>query len=269
VSNAIIQMTSFFLININIDYSLPFDCDKANAIIPWALLKMPECSSLFSDCSALSTFTILDPLQMSMNDVHSLYSMIIKSQHNHRPPFKFRANPASESSLANSDERGSEILEIPDPVPSPSPITTDPPMSPAIVPDFSPPTVGISNHPTPLGTLTSPSPIATAADLDQPADHAHPQVLHSVNAVNTQSGTPAPLTSPSPIATAADLDRRADHTSQAVNVVNTTKSAKGKKKHVGQSRKRKMVELEDTGVATRPAAKKQKTAVPERGPSAR
>src|SRR5271155_5653796 len=93
----------FFLTGLNIDYSLPVDCDKSSAIIPWTCLNMPDCSSLFSDYQALSTFTILDPLKMAMNDIHLLYPAIIKSQHDHRPPFKFRTNLKSSSLYENND----------------------------------------------------------------------------------------------------------------------------------------------------------------------
>src|SRR5271168_2933790 len=149
------KLCFFFLTGLNIDYSLPIDCDKSSAVIPWTCLKMPDCSSLFSDCQVLSTFTILDPLKMAMNDIHLLYIAIIKSQHDHRPPFKFRANLES-SSLYENDDSVSEISELPDPI-----------TLPLVIPDFSPPIVEASASPHPVDRAQTPAASPSLSHVHQ------------------------------------------------------------------------------------------------------
>lgn len=233
------KLCFFFLTGLNIDYSLPIDCDKSSAVIPWTCLKMPDCSSLFSDCQVLSTFTILDPLKMAMNDIHLLYIAIIKSQHDHRPPFKFRANLES-SSLYENDDSVSEISELPDPITLPQIIIPDkilnPTTLPLVIPDFSPPIVEASASPHPVDRAQTP---AASPSLS----HVH-QLSCAEGSVQVQGSVEA----------AAQVKPRKDKT----------------KKPGGQ--KRKAPKIEATAV---PAGKKRKMVgksvpmVQARGPSAR
>jgi hypothetical protein len=181
---------------------------------------MPDCSPLFSDCQLLSTFTILDPLKMSMNDVQLLYATVIKSQHDHRPPFKFRPNFEATLPCRNFGEHygsDSDILEIPDPISlkgssiTVNPFNTISATSTQDILDFSPPAVETSLSPCDMTLPLSNPPAPLSPPGDQMVDLTQPSVSNPSSsptppAVGTSlspcdmtlplSNPPAPLSPP-------------------------------------------------------------------------
>src|SRR5277367_6422902 len=107
---------------------------------------------------------------MVMNDIHLLYIAIIKSQHDHRPPFKFRANLES-SSLYENDDSVSEISELPDPITLPQIIIPDkilnPTTLPLVIPDFSPPISQTSASPHPVDRAQTPAASPSLSHVHQ------------------------------------------------------------------------------------------------------